>query len=68
MSQGPTIHSIRVLRQMDHLIMALKVDVAAERPDVHGYAPFAGNSPQFFIGNALAALPLGHRLGLCDVR
>ena len=34
MSQGPTIHSGRVLRQMDHLIMALKVDVAAERPDV----------------------------------
>ena len=34
MSQGPTIHSSRVLRQMDHLIMALKVDVAAERPDV----------------------------------
>src|SRR4029077_13820105 len=29
----PTIHSSRIDRQMDHLIMALKIDPAAERPD-----------------------------------
>jgi hypothetical protein len=30
--EAPTIHSRRVIRQMDHFIMALKVDPAQERP------------------------------------
>ncbi len=32
MPEAPIIHSRRVLRQMDHFIMALKVDAAMERP------------------------------------
>ena len=32
MTQGPVIHSRRVIRQMDHLIMALKTDPSLERP------------------------------------
>jgi hypothetical protein len=31
-TDGPVIHSRRVLRQMDHFIMALKTDPALERP------------------------------------
>jgi hypothetical protein len=33
MPTAPTIHSTRVVRQMDHLIMALKTDASVERPD-----------------------------------
>ena len=32
MADGPVIHSRRVLRQMDHFIMALKTDPALDRP------------------------------------
>ena len=30
--ETPTIHSHRIERQMDHFIMALKVDPASDRP------------------------------------
>lgn len=33
LASDPTIHSSRVLRQMDHFIMALKTDPSHERPD-----------------------------------
>lgn len=63
----PTIHSSRVDRQMDHFIMALKIDPAAERPDFLlslywiGYTVEAGEPDHGHVAYLWSTSAGGHR-------
>jgi hypothetical protein len=67
MASVPAIHSRRVKRQMDHLIMALKIDAEAERPDFMlslywiGYTVEAGEPDHGHVAYLWSTAGAGHR-------